>query len=675
VDFEEFEAARDTFVRIGHGILRSETPYTMEQRIATIGLGDPISRARAMISGEQGYSFDERRALTKRLVYEVVLDGLDERILRLFESVRSFMPNYVPIRPLTEESVWLSTLTLIVQYQIGEGDERQLEERHFRDAPIARAVARLRYRNFKIEIKQDGFSVEEAEAGRLWRYIAGQTSQRPSRTSLLNAIFEHLASFWRSGIGRYVVPRLLGTAPIKNEPSIPWNYLLQLASRAYANNIVVPLTGAVLADNEFVSLITDVVAVFDWEPYSIHELTFPSVDRYLELLTGLAQFQASIDLAQRSSADLVPLLRSLFCWIPGPTDETRLPFSIEQLIAFAEAFLAATENRHGPLMLDRAEVEAHLNIPIFPKELAALWSAMTHENGSVNVVFASPLDWRFATLATKPFIPQQTEHVAIVDRAVATESFLIAALKAVNHAIPGANTLIGRVGFESYVRDLLSAGGHRVLAGTYGTSRRGAEIDALVETEEAIILIECKKRMLGTEALTGDRSAVVRELVTTVAKAHEQLLRAERHLLENGSITVNGVSVELGDKEIFRVAVSLHDWGVLHDQSTLRYMLTSLLQLRFGHHRIEETGVKEWIDEVNDIAERLVDHVTAIVPLKPGRDRQPFWNSLFLPVGVLHLMLDRKGDVGQLVRRLGTRSRLITGNLDAYADFEQLGNV
>jgi Holliday junction resolvase-like predicted endonuclease len=411
------------------------------------------------------------------------------------------------------------------------------------------------------------------------------------------------------------------------------------------------------------------------EPYSIHELMFPNPNRYLELLTGLAQFQAAIDLPQRSASDLVPLIRALFCWLPGSVEESALTFTLDNLVAFAEAFISATAGRQGPSILKRSDIESKVSTAIPTSVLSSLWGATVHEHGTVNLAFASPSDWRVATFVTKPFVSCGGEYIGLADQALGVESFLIAALKAVNSAIPGANDRVGRIGFETYVRQLLSAGGGSVITGKYGQAGQAGEIDALVETADAIILLECKKRMLGADALAGNRDEVAREMVLTVARGHEQLLRAECELLETGRLLIDGTSVYLSGREVFRIVVSLHDWGVLHDQQVVRYALTSLLSIQFGHHAIHDPAINKWITDVNEVAADLRKSITSIVAQRPERARQPFWNALFLPVGVLNLMLERRGDISRLARRLGTRSRLITGNLDAYADFEHLGEI
>ena len=669
----DVELARQAFVRIAYDVLRTESSLPTERRLAELELGNPTDKARIKLSGTSGYDFDDRRALTKSLVYHVVLEALDERVLQLFESVRFFMPNDVLIRPLTDEITWREALRIIVHHNIGNWPPAEfLEQRQFRDAPIAYAAKRLRQRGFAIEIAGAEFHIDESEASRLWRFIAVQTTARPNRERLLTLIFRNISTHWRPAIGRYVISRLLGTTPIKHEPSIPWNYVLQLAARAWANDLFVGNSTTALSDEDLIAFLTDVVAIFDVEPYSIHELMFPNPNRYLELLTGLAQFQAAIDLPQRPASDLVPLIRALFCWLPGSVEESRLAFTLDNLVAFAEAFLAATAGRQGPSMLRRSDIESRVSAAIPSTALSTLWEATVHDRGTVNVAFASPLDWRSATFVTKPFVSQGGEYIGLADQALGVESFLIAALKAVNSAIPGANDRVGRTGFETYVRQLLSAGGCSVIAGKYGQT---GEIDALVETTDAIILIECKKRMLGADALAGNRDEVTREMVLTVARGHEQLLRAECELLQTGRLVIDGTSVYLSGREIFRIVVSLHDWGVLHDQQIVRYALTSLLSIQFGHHAIQDPAINEWITEVNDVTADLRKSITCIVGLRPERARQPFWNALFLPVGVLNLMLERRGDVVRLARRLGTRSRLITGNLDAYADFEHLGGI
>lgn len=106
-------------------------------------------------------------------------------------------------------------------------------------------------------------------------------------------------------------------------------------------------------------LLTDIVALYDIEPYSSWEYAFTNLPLLVDRLMRFALFDAVHDLPQRRITDLVPILDALFGWLRGAADETLLAFSIDDLLL-------------GPELSARARLAVIYSFPVMTRGCRAL---------------------------------------------------------------------------------------------------------------------------------------------------------------------------------------------------------------------------------------------------------------------------------------------------------------
>lgn len=667
---DDIQNARDAFVDVAAQALKADAKLPPDR---TIGVIEASERVKELLFDDAGWRAAERASFAQRLVYENVLEGLSDDVLGLLECVYFIWNNEQGIVSPTASKRWREAIRVVIENGVGAGRLPSNKAR-VRAFSVAYAGKRMRERGYRVRITGDRVWFDDAEAERLGRDVRMQASQRSTALGLLKVVFENIGPSWDKRLGRFVISRRTAPVPIKHEPSVPWNYVLQFALQRASSRILRPGSGFVLSDLDFIRLLTDIVALYDVEPYSTWEYAFTSMPLFVDRLMRFALFDAVHDLPQRRINDLCPTLDALCGWLRGTSDEALLAVSINHMLAFASVFKSAL-NAHvrGPQRFNRSIINDALPSEIGETERAALWDLTTHEPGSVNREFTWPSEWAKANSVEKPMIALDADTVLVADAAVASEAFVVAALKRIVQRVPFANDAIGKKGFEEYVRALLDAGGAQVTEGTYSAENRTLEIDALVQTDSAIFVFECKKRMLGLEARSADSDRTIRDVVETMVRAEEQMLRFEAELLERGSVEVSGPSgiqvVSWKAQRIFRVAITLNDWGVFHENSLVQAILRLQGVVRYGH-RSSDPVVTAWIDGLNKTTASIARSLERITAVDPTRSRQPSWNFAFLPVSALNAMLAWCGDLATFEKHLQAHCVSSFGHLDVYADLQ-----
>lgn len=117
----------------------------------------------------------------------------------------------------------------------------------------------------------------------------------------------------------------------------------------------------------------------------------------------------------------------------------------------------------------------------------------------------------------------------------------------------------------------------------YDPSEHGdGECDLVFEDEENIILVECKAKALTRGAMTGIQGDALLDFAGGLFASQAQALRHERILRSAGSIHFcDGTKLELRDRRITRLSVTLLDHGALQDRWMLANVHHALLSAQF----------------------------------------------------------------------------------------------
>lgn len=196
----------------------------------------------------------------------------------------------------------------------------------------------------------------------------------------------------------------------------------------------------------------------------------------------------------------------------------------------------------------------------------------------------------------------------------------------------------------------------------YGLGNQGAgECDLVFEDEENIILVECKAKALTRGAMTGIQGDALLDFAGGLFASQAQALRHERILRSVGAINFrNGERLELRNRRITRLTVTLLDHGALQDRWMLTNSYNALLSAQFTW----DSGYakKEQVKKFNTNL-RLFQEETRLLE-SAGQDinAHPL-NAASASVAQLDVLLEGVQSLGDVRMRLTTPVTFSTFNV------------
>ena len=166
--------------------------------------------------------------------------------------------------------------------------------------------------------------------------------------------------------------------------------------------------------------------------------------------------------------------------------------------------------------------------------------------------------------------------------------------------------------------------------GDYDAGREHGECDLVIETPETVIFAEVKKKALTRRSKAGSDADLLLDLAGSLLAAqaqagwHEVRLRHDGHLdLRRDGIATR---LELNDRGVERLAVSLLDFGSFQDRILLKQFLEATLNARFTP---AATSLNKKFEKINDALIEIREQMAA---LHPGPKRgQPALFPLLVP--------------------------------------------
>lgn len=258
-------------------------------------------------------------------------------------------------------------------------------------------------------------------------------------------------------------------------------------------------------------------------------------------------------------------------------------------------------------------------------------------------------------------------------RAMSAKAALQSMLELVDRAAAHAGSSVGTLIEEFFVKSA-RARGLNAICGKYdlgkdnGVQVRG-DCDLVVQTSEAIVFLEAKKKGLNKASRSGDVHSdlsLLVDLTQSVVSSQVQALRHETLLRKHGKLVLtasNGETSEItwNQQKVYRVSVSLFDTGGLQDGVTLRNYLTIGAGIQIGY---PNSSRSEDVDKVNKLLSRLNEQAKAVGELGQS---SPFSRSFQLSASQLLVLFQNSNSNVAFVEQLTQGSRLINGTQDFYA--------
>ncbi|RFP10078.1 MULTISPECIES: hypothetical protein [unclassified Duganella] len=490
-------------------------------------------------------------------------------------------------------------------------------------------------------------------------------------------VFSLLATKFDTLQQRYHEVNQFSPGPQQNPPRLPIGLLLNYAAK-YA------LPKRPLRKNQadwknLLNISIDFATAYDVRPTSNLDSIHVDQRGMLPFLRRLAIYDAMFTLQQTRPTDIVRIICGL---ISGLRKAKKFPAHLDpdvrELLQVIEALQTVIANRSGPVRIESKDVAKVCTAIAESRVSELLQDVFAHPAETSNKNFtipdevpddSLPRDERAGpNFGDRPLLTLQRDQYLLLDHSVNAPAMIEAVLTRLRQV--GLDGDIG-YGIEGLLHDELTSKSFATQTGKYRAGGKTWECDVVLETDTQIFFIETKKKSLTRSARSGFDVALLVDITDSIVSATIQGLRHELQIKQNSFIELTQeddsiVRIELRDRKVECIAVTLPDYGSFQDRIVLHKILENGMKLSFS---TEDRDLQKKLDKVN----KKLDELRAITKDLYQQANQPerwkpYSHCWFLSVPQFLILLDDVSSPEDFANALNLIRNKSTGTNDFYFD-------
>lgn len=423
----------------------------------------------------------------------------------------------------------------------------------------------------------------------------------------------------------------------------------------------------------------DFAAVYGVQPSSNMDAIFVDQEGLLPLLRRLSIHDALFSPPQTRPSDVTKIIRGL---VSGLQAAGKLPESaaaeVPDLIQVVEALQAVIGDHRGPLKIDSKDVVASCTSIPETKVRTVMRDVLAHPQGSANKNFTVPDESSDDSLpredragpnyGDRPLLTLQQDQYLLLDHSVNSPAIIEAVLARLRQI--GLDADIG-YGIEGLLHEELSSRSIPTQTGKYTVGGKTWECDIVIETAKRVIFVETKKKSLTRAARSGFDVAILVDMTDSLVSATLQAMRHQLQIKQAGFLELAQVDnsitrIELNEREVECIAVTLPDYGSFQDRIILERILNNGMRLSFS---TDNEAFQSKLKKVNKKMDELRD-INNDLYIQAGKppNWQPFFHNWFLSVPQFLVLLDGVSSATEFDDALNLTRHITTGSKDFYFD-------
>lgn len=615
------------------------------------------------------------RELRAELIHDHVIDG---KPLDPYYSVIDHIQDVVRVSDTSAHAItgdWTEAVKCAYELtRVHSWDTIAIRERvHARIFEVAKAARRLKAAGYDLSRSDHLLSLDAASEAKLIAYV-DELVAKMGGLRVARRIFRAISNTYDASQERYqVVPHPQPTG--EGQPQIPFGYLVQLAAKHASRP-------SELCDTErnwlrLQGLTTDYAVIFDVQNYSHTLISNTATDQLLPLIEAIALADTLFRIPQIRGSDVVKVAVGVLS--PLDFDERHgSGWSIREVLAVIESLLTLLRDWRGPRRITPRATKAGSTF-LSREQVAMIYEEMlSHGEAGANQRFSKPTDAPMSGVRTadqtgqdffiRPLLRYGAEEFFLLDRSVCAPACLEALFAGLRRQISHLDDQIIGPAVERFLRNELRSHGVSAISGKYDANGKRWQCDLVVETPKAVVFIEVKKKALTRPAKAGSRAHILLDLAKSLVEAQLQAGRHEIQLRKMGCLELNDSGnlrrVELRNRGVERIAVSLHEFGSFQDRVFLKQMLESTLGAQFG---VNDAALQDDFNALNMCLTELRTQVEVLNPTQ-GQVAQPFFHCWFLSVPQFLVLLDGVQDADSFQKELWLTRHVVMGTRDFYHD-------
>lgn len=538
---------------------------------------------------------------------------------------------------------------------------------------LAKSIRYMRERNFDVKINNGYIEIDQDTH----RRIATAIDKRMERIGekSLNNLQSIIHGLFEPNLGRYRFIR------IERQSLPPIGYLFNLAIKHINKPIPRIQVGLKNSWKDIVTLSTHYCTLLEIQERSKYGNIFHTSDSILSYIYQMVLSDQIFELQQHSPATVLKITKSLY----SKTTQLslNLPWTFEEYFTVAEAILdicsaSSTPKRH---IIHAQHIHERLRISIKKEKLIVVLDALSNQAGKVNNRYLLPFDVEKVTCFDKPLIKHSNDWYVVYD----PYFFFIGFYEVLSSTIRGSGVKDNEIGFwlEEVVSEMFKQanitfhpGGKfkitREQQKYFNNKKQEGECDFIIETDDTIVIIELKKKVLTKIAQSGNTDKILSDWVKSFLQAHIQANCIEVLLRKYGKIAFkSGYELPFKDRKIVKVSLSMFDFKSLQDKSVNQQLLKSLMFKRMYRDTATPTE-NELLDEINKHLAVLSNQYQLTELQYSISNANGLSNSHYISLFLLSNILQKCSSTADFVDALSSIERSITAEKDPYKEFDFL---
>ncbi|WP_157119082.1 hypothetical protein [Azohydromonas lata] len=531
---------------------------------------------------------------------------------------------------------------------------------------IAQAYKRMAKRGYKIEIVDGYTNISTETQNKIAAAIDTRIKQFGQGAAF--QIYESIAKNFNSAYKRYSFKR------ISREPLIPWGYIHNLSIKNLRYSAPKKI-GLKKAWSEALSLATDYCTLLDVQEYSNMEIIFPPKNMdILSHLKRMVLIDQIYQIKQYNEDDILDLVQGVYGAVN--TEKYSLPWSTEDYLVVARCIIDLSR-KSGLQTISKDHIFAGIGHALPKEKTLEILSCLHHEPEQVNSGYLYPVDAEKENYHYKPLVKLNENTFYVGNLSFSCFGFLEVIASKYRH-LGVTESTVGDL-LEDYVGQKLAATGAKYMANEkykINAQQREeldlksleGECDFIIETDDNIIFIELKKKILGRKAQGGDVLRLAFDLSQSFllsqvqANWHEIILKRYKRIYFN-----SGKILELNGKTIEKLSLSMLDFFSLHDRLVAQKLLEEFSRRRL-HVESNKKSITTDVSKVNKLLDELNKQIKMPELSHHRNGIFKFATCQFLNLSQFTSMLRNCNSPEDIHRHLTSHKHITTGEKDRHSE-------
>ena len=522
--------------------------------------------------------------------------------------------------------------------------------------------------NDDIEIKNTELAINRLDD--LIKEIGGIT--------LANGIFNLLKeNNYSSYFERYHLTRQGNGLSMHQKPQIPFGYLLNLCVKYPYENQSKKNIHHLLTEIQNLS-IAIITGCYNVQHYNQWTNFFQTGVTIIKFCTEIALWDSIYSLIQIRPQLSLEILQELFNEIEDEIFVQVIGVNKENCFSVIKELLDSVTSINGVKIIYLSAISKVLR-NIDKQEIKRVLDVISHSS-TPNSKYLLPSDFTEVDFQFNPLIKLGETKYMLMDKSWCSPSLFESF--ATEFRLAKVKNFDSNIGYalESLIYNWLQSHNITYCHGNYTVDSIDGECDLLIESNEAIILIEFKKKVLTRKAKSGIDIDILIDLSDSILSSQLQAGRTELVLREKGEITLtelktnNSKTVYWKDRTIERISLTQLDFGGFHDKNIINQFFKALLTHSYGTYSEEKRIIKKF-ESLKEKQQTWGEQYTKLKDLDKGFDHFPYFNCNFLNLGQLLEIINLSTDNESFYDKLKSNKFVTFGTLDFYREFELKNNL